>query len=924
MSEAITVDPAGTMIVPPAEAPPFSSRDLSDEERRRILVEWNRTDRAYPRGKTIHELFEEQVGRAPEAVAVVFEGKSLAYRELDARANRVAGHLRAMGVGPGVIVGLGIERSFEMVVAILGILKAGGAYWAMEANLPAERARLMLAEALPRVALARRNSAALAVFADNSAEPRSRKVVAIEDLLEAEPAENNSAARPATALDPAYISYTSGSSGRPKGVVVPHRGVARLVIGANYVSFTPGEVLLHLAPLSFDASTFELWGALLNGGSVVLMAPGPPTPAEIGETIRRNGVTTVLLTTGLFCLMVDERLDDLRQLRQLLAGGDALSPRHAAKARRGLTGCRVVNGYGPTENTTFTTCYSVGDEGELAPTVPIGRPISNTKVYVLDPELRPVPVGVPGELFAGGDGLALGYLGQPELTAERFVPDPFSDSPDGRLYRTGDRVRWRANGDLEFLGRLDSQVKIRGFRIELEEIEAVLRADPEIRAATVVARADPRGEKQLDAYLVAETVERPAASAVRARLADKLPGYMIPRSFMWLDQMPLTPNGKADRKSLAALAPGGGDAGVAAAEHDPPVSIVELELARVWRRLLHREEIGRHDNFFALGGHSLLAACLAAEIEKIWGHDLPVATLFQSPTLESLARRITEEGWAPPWSSLVPLRPFGSKPPLFFFHGVGGSIFCLLPLARRLEAGQPSFGLHAVGLDGMSALHDSLDEMVAHYVREIRAFQPGGPYYLCGYSLGGVIAFEAAQLLRRQGQKVGLVALLDSEVVGPIPWSFYLRTPLAISLRHFQFRLARWRFGPEGEPVSLFRALRRAAARLLFGDRRDRTGPVENRLFPRVPALDDHFTRLVLTRRPRSYPGRLEVFESDHPHPDQYFWDLLALEGVARHRVGGCHDGFILSPERVAALAEALTAVLRRVQAEDRPARERP
>src|SRR5438445_4468738 len=527
---------------------------LTAAEADRLLVEWNRTERDYPRDKCVHHLFEEQVERTPEAVAVVFGVQSLTYRDLNVKANRLAHHLRSLGVGPGELVGLRVERSFEMVIGLLGILKAGGAYWALEENLPEERLRLLLADARPRVLLVRRKAVnalpGLAARTSSDSTTAIGTIAAIEDLLESSPQATISAALASQAVDPAYVNYTSGSSGQPKGVLVPHRGVARLVKGADYVSLTEDETLLHLSPLSFDASTFELWGALLNGGRVVLLSPGQPSLGEIGEAIREHRITTLWLTASLFHLMVDERLNDLKPLRQLLAGGDVLSPQHVLNAHLDLPGCRIINGYGPTENTTFTCCYTVADERALAPSIPIGRPIANTRVYVLDASLQPVPVGVLGELYAGGDGVACGYLNRPQLTAERFIPDPFSSQADARLYRTGDRVRWRPDGNVEFLRRLDSQVKIRGFRVELGEIETVLREAVGVREAVVSLREDTAGEIRLVGYVVAGGNSVPDEPGLKAALKARLADYMIPAHFDFLSALALAPNGKVDRDAL--------------------------------------------------------------------------------------------------------------------------------------------------------------------------------------------------------------------------------------------------------------------------------------------------------------------------------------------------------------------------------------
>ena len=899
---------------------------IPEEERRQILEEWNRTEREYPRDKCIHQLFEEQAERTPDAVAVVFEKDSLTYRELNVRANRLAHHLRRLGVGPDVLVGLCVERSLEMVVVLLGILKAGGAYWALEENLPEERIRLMLADAQPRVLLVRRKSvehlSSLVGKTAADSPTGTITVAAIEDLEESSPEEIMPGAPPGQAGDPAYVSYTSGSTGRPKGVVVPHRGVVRLVKGADYVSLKTDDVLLHLSPLSFDASTFELWGALLNGGRVVLMPPGPLALAEIGEAIRRHGVTTLWLTAGLFHLMVDERLDDLKPLRQLLSGGDVLSPERVRKAFHALPGCRIINGYGPTENTTFTCCHTVKDERELTPSVPIGRPIANTRVYILDSYQHPVPVGMAGELYAGGDGVALGYLHQPQLTAERFVPDPFSGKSDARLYRTGDLARWRPDGNLEFLGRLDSQVKIRGFRIELGEIEAVLRAQTEVHEAVVIAREDMPGDKRLVAYLVSKTGGQLDVLALRARLAKTLPNYMIPAAFVFLDQLPLTPDGKLDRKALPPPETNGGSASGGTIQ---PVNLLELELTRIWRRLFQREDIGRQDNFFLLGGHSLLAVRLAADIDKLLGRKLSIAALFQSPTIESLARRLTDENWAPPWSSLVPLQPQGSEPPLFFVHGWGGDVYGHLKLAKLLPPDQPSYGIQAVGLDGKSARHTTVEEMAAHYVKEIVSFQPDGPLHLAGYSMGGLIAFEVAQQLHRLGRRVALLALLDSAPIGKIPWIFYGLSMASYIPDRCLFHLRCWLKLSRHEKASYLRG-RWKALRYWMNGNFSKPPPVTvppqpASQPPQVPGFNDYYHAIASGYQPRRYPGPADVFVSEQANPGWkwWYWKYYARGGVSCHRIPGRHLQ-ILSPDYIPALAKSLTTALHRAQEKERAA----
>jgi len=896
---------------------------LPAAERRQIVEEWNRTARDYPREQCVHQLFEAQVARTPGAVAVVFEGRTLIYAELNERANRLARHLNSLGVGPEVLVGLRVERSLEMVVALLGILKAGGAYWALEENLPEDRLQLMLVEAQPRVLLVRRESrdplAGLAGNLPADSPVNAITVVAIEDLLASPPPEFVVAVAASQASQPVYVSYTSGSTGRPKGVVVPHRAVVRLVKGADYVTLDAGEVLLHLSPLSFDASTFEIWGALLNGGRLVLLPPGPPTLAEIGGAIRREGVTTVFLTTGLFHLMVDEGLEYLQPLRQLLTGGDVLLPERVRKARRALAGGRIIICYGPTENTTFTTCHTLVEEGDLIPNVPLGRPIANTRVYVLDAQLQPVPVGVIGELYAGGDGVACGYLNQPELTAERFIPDPFSDRPGDRLYRTGDLVRWRAGGLLEFVGRLDAQVKIRGFRVELGEIEAVLGGHPAVSACVVAARnSGSGGDKLLVAYVVGRLSERPLEELLRRWLKEKLPEYMVPAAFVWLDQLPLNPNGKVDRKALPAPELTGGAPG----ETRPPGNLLELELVRLWRRLFQREDIDTQANFFALGGHSLMAARLVAELEKLLAHKLPIAALFQSPTIEALARRFTDEHWAPPWSSLVPLQTQGSKPPLFLIHGVGGDVYVFLELAGLLGADQPVYGIQAVGLDGKTPRHVTVEAMAAHYVKEIVSFQPEGALYLAGFSLGGVIAYEVARQLHQQGRRVALLALLDSGPVGPTPWIYYGLAMLSYLPVRFRHHFQRWCRLPLARQWAYLHG-RWAAIRHWMQGNVAQPAPVTaapplNIQPPEVPGFFDYYHAVAYAYRFSPYPGTVDFFVSDDGMPGwRWYWRHLVRGGVSFHRVPGEHNDILLSPHHRPALAESLTAVLQYRQARE-------
>jgi amino acid adenylation domain-containing protein len=611
---------------------------LGNDERRKLLVEWNDTRTDYPRHASIHRLFEEQAGRTPSAVAIVFGNAQLSYDELNRRANQLARRLQKLGVGRDVPVGVCLERSIDMVIALLGILKAGGAYVPLDPAYPTERLALMSKDADTPIILTQTR---LFNCLDGNA-----KVLCL-DADQCGDEEDANLASESQADDLAYVMYTSGSTGTPKGTAVNHRGVVRLVKKTNYASFAAEEVFLQLAPISFDASTFEIWGALLNGAKLVVMPPTTPSLEDIGSAIRDHRVTTLWLTSGLFNAMVDERLSDLRPLRQLLAGGDILSVPHVRRALRELTETRLINGYGPTESTTFACCHTISPEGPFDGSIPIGGPIANTTAYILDSQLQPVPIGVTGELFIGGDGLARGYWRRPELTSERFIADPFASEPNGRLYQTGDLARWRGDGTIEFLGRADSQVKLRGFRIELGEIENALKQQPAVLDAAVVVREDMPGEKRLVAYVVhkpAAAVELSPSSPNRGgsdksrhdleELKKRLPDYMVPSAIITLPALPRTSNGKLDRRALPAPNISTGNP---ADTFIAPRTPAEERLAPIWEKILGVERIGIADNFFDLGGNSLLGLRLVNQLREALDENIPLAAVFEAPTVGAMA-----------------------------------------------------------------------------------------------------------------------------------------------------------------------------------------------------------------------------------------------------------------------------------------------
>ncbi|RYZ39080.1 MAG: amino acid adenylation domain-containing protein, partial [Myxococcaceae bacterium] len=673
---------------------------MGQEEQQRLAREWSGTAVEYPRDASLPVLFEAQVLKTPDAVAVEYGTQRLTYAQLNLRANQLAHHLKGMGVGPEVRVGLCVERSLELVVSVLGILKAGGVYVPLDASYPLERLGWMKREAGVALLVAQEK------LADEVASG-GELVVCVDTewgAIARQPESNPSASVGGGNL--AYVMFTSGSTGQPKGVGVPHRAVSRLVLGADFAHFGPEEVWLQLAPISFDASTLEVWGALLHGSKLVVYPAGTPSLEELGRKLEEAGITSLWLTAALFEQMQARQPQALAKVKQVLAGGDVL-PVGRVKERL-ATGGMLINGYGPTENTTFSSTHRMQSEEEVGTTVSIGRPIRNTTAYVLDGAKQPVPVGVPGELYVGGEGLAVGYVGRPELTAERFVPHPFGDGE--RLYRTGDMVRWLSNGTLEFVGRTDTQVKVRGYRIELGEVETALAQSAGVREAVVVTRDDGAEGKRLVAYVTAEGGAELEAGALRSHMKQRLPEYMVPSAYVVLPALPLTPNGKVDRRALPAP-----DAeGTAPDRFIPPRTLTEQKLAAVFAGVLKVERVGLDGDFFELGGHSLLATQLVSRVREVFQVELPLRDIFEASTVEKLAQRL-DAGLSPtPDLPVPPLKrvPRTDALPLSFAQQ-------RLWFLDQLEPGSPSYNIPiAVKLTGtlrIDALEQAFDALVQRH-----------------------------------------------------------------------------------------------------------------------------------------------------------------------------------------------------------------
>lgn len=583
--------------------------------------------------KCLHEVFEQRVAENPAAVALEFNGATLSYLELNRQANRLAHYLREIGVGPAVNVGVCLERSFEMVVALLAILKAGGTYVPLDPTYPQSRLDFMIED-----------SGLKLLLVNPHLWQNFNSTLGLQPLLlDATTLEQLTAQRPdhdlALELSPeqvAYINYTSGSTGKPKGSLIPHRSVYGYMFGADYATFDANQVFLHYSSPSWDVLTLEVWSALLNGARCVIFRPGSIAPEALAEIIETAKISTLWLTSSLFNLFVDNYLHALRPVRQLLTGGEALSLQHVQRALAGLPETQIVNGYGPSECTVFACCYRM--PATLPPqlkSVPIGKPIGDRAVYILDKNMKRVAFGVVGELYIGGPAVAKGYLNQPELTAQKFVENPFAKEPGALLYRTGDLVRIRPDGLLEFVGRVDNQIKLRGYRIELDEIEVVLRRLPGVREAAVVVKEDRTGNKRLVAYMTAGGGATLSDEKLRQTLQTELPDYMIPSNFVTLEQMPLTANSKLDRARLAAL-----ELVEESAESTETLSPTEEKLAALWQELLGVKQLTRGANFFHLGGHSLLAIQLLTLIKQNFAIELGLETIFVSNTLAALAQEI--------------------------------------------------------------------------------------------------------------------------------------------------------------------------------------------------------------------------------------------------------------------------------------------
>jgi len=749
---------------------------------------WNPAPAPYP-ARPVQRIFEATAGRSPDAVALVCGTQNISYRELNARANRLARYLVRSGLGPGNGVAILMDRGVEQVVALLAILKAGGVYIPLDPGFPAARVEQMLEDARPAKVLC---FDAVPEWV-GAPEADTLCLAMAECEMAALSDENLNIDRGLD--DSAYIMYTSGSTGRPKGVEVVHRGIVRLLFGADYVPLDSSTVVLHIAASSFDASTFEIWAPLLHGGTCVLCPERIPTLETMGSLIAEHRVNTIFITSALFNLVVDEAPEILLPVRYLLTGGEVLSCRHMEKALQLLPGARLVNVYGPTENTTFSTSYAI-DRATFDPEVPtpIGRPIANSTCYILDDSLHPVAVGMEGELYVGGDGVAKGYAGQPELTRQSFLSDPFRSGPSARMYRTGDMARWNRDGFIEFIGRKDRQIKLRGFRIELQDIDSALQRFPEAGQVVTEIYEDDGTGKWLAAFIKTDVPEDFPVDALEKFAREVLPDYMLPAVFVPVRDLPLASTGKLDRKALPKP-----ELKTRSRRHAPPESNVQRQLAEIWSRLLKLDNPGIDDDFFDLGGDSLLGVRLMHEISRRFGRDLPLAMLMQYPTVRGLAEMVEGQERLPELFGFRALqmvqRGNDEKPPLFMIHGGAGNVVVFRKFARNLGEEQPVYAFQWPGWDGSPAPR-GIVALAAAYKDELIRFRRADAYRLGGHCIGGLIAIELARQLRKDG--IGIEGPL---VVSDCP---------NLASKHF------WKQEPESTPQSrqAFSSMTRELVRL--------------------------------------------------------------------------------------------------------------
>lgn len=873
---------------------------LTGAERHRMLVEWNDTAKPY-QPRPVHEVFEEQAEKTPEAIAVRCGTHQLTFRELNQRANQLAAHLRTLGVAPDVAVALCVERSVEMIVGILGVLKAGGAYVPLDPAYPPERIEFMIADCGAGVLL---TQSAVAATGASFAGSRGLRTVFLDSSDWLIPGQSDQRTETRANLDNlAYIIYTSGSTGEPKGVQVTHGNLAHSNHARLDYYRDPVDCFLLLSSYAFDSSVAGIFHSLTTGGTLVV----PPddfrwVPEQLASLIVENQVSHVLTFPSLYGDLLERaESGQLASLRCVIVAGEACPRQVVDSHYRILPQASLFNEYGPTEATVWSSVHEC-EPGEAETKVPIGHPVANTQLYVLDQHLQPVPSGVPGELYIGGDGVARGYRNRQDLTDLSFIRNPFAPDSGSRLYRTGDLVRHLPDGNLEFLGRVDQQVKIRGLRIELGEIEAALTACPDIKEAVVVTQSNGSGDPKLVAFVTAHAEYSTSSNELRAFLKTRLPAHIVPAAFYFLKSLPRTPNGKVDRQRLMAEAGGEESSrrGITGPRND-----VEKRLLAIWQDVLGTTSDDVGQDFFEMGGHSLLAARLLARVEKEFGRSLSLAFVFQAPTIEQMADLLLSAGQTLRDRAIVPIQPKGSLPPLFWVRG--GPRFRLL--AQKLGPDQPFFGLDLPFMDGNRLpVPYRFEDIAALLVRVMREVQPKGPYYIGGLCVNAVIAYEIARQLVHDGEEVALLALLDAHNQA------YYKNPFkdgrySSRIKYHLSNLLRLD-ASETSAYLLDRLdeARRKIERVAWRLTSDHSG--EDRLRNTDSIVHPAFSRY----EPQPYSGKILLLQSSDWPSGPYFdfrlgWENLVAGGIEFHSIPGNHPSMFIEPS-VNVVAEKLSARL--------------
>ena len=872
---------------------------LTAPERSQLLIEWNDTAADFRRDECIHTLFEEQVERNSDKVALISETTQLTFGELNQRANQLAHYLKRRGVGPEVLVGICVERSAEMVVGLLAILKAGGAYVPLDAGNPAERISFMLADSRAPLLLTQHG------LGQSLANWGGETIYLDSEWAEIARASADNPVATAFATNSAYVLYTSGSTGQPKGVVNTHRAsVNRFAWMWRTYPFAQDEVCCQKTSLSFGDSIWEIFGPLLQGVPLAIIPDEVvKDPQRFVNALATNKVTRLVLVPSLLRVMLEHGgnlAQQLADLRFCVCSGETLPVELAEMFREQLPRTLLINLYGSSEVAADVLCYEV-DRTEGLATIPLGRAIANTSVYIVDWNFQPVPLGVLGEICIGGEGLARGYFKQPELTAEKFVPDPFSPEAGARLFRTGDIGRYLPDGNVEYHGRRDHQVKVRGFRIELGEIETQLESHSHVHQAVVVASDNERGDRQLLAYIIAAG-EAPSEKELRAHLRRKLPDYMIPAAFAFLDSLPLTPSGKIDRRALPARPGTRPDLEEA---HIPPRDDLEKRLAHIWERVLGLQSVGIRDSFFDLGGHSLLAVRLVWEIEKELGQRLPLVSFFHDSTIEYLAGLLRQDVRSISWPTLVKIQADGPKAPLFCVSMPNVNALGYRSLARYLGPDQPVFGLQAQYPEDLDGEHSqaAVDAIATEYLEALREVQPTGPYQFVGLCRGAHIAFEMARRLELEGQEIAFLGIIDTWVMENTFNYFW-------QVEYYARRL--------GWLTLLGLKNKLSFVKKKAGNRMDKTADPLPIITAASARQKEKPIKVYFPGRdyvPTRYGGRIVVFRARRqPHNrirDLHLgWSKLARGGVDVHFIPGDHGNVFKEPH-VQSLAAELKKCLR-------------